>query len=60
MANNVPSSPILVTLMIVALGSSKTSVLTTAARHNIPEGGILLSHRREILKSYKTKEIPWI
>jgi hypothetical protein len=29
-------------------------VLSRAARRNIPEDGILQSHRREILKSYKT------
>jgi hypothetical protein len=50
--NVVPISLILSTLMMEALSSSEPSFLTGATRHHIQEGDILLSYRRENLKSY--------
>jgi hypothetical protein len=52
----VPSSPILVTLMKDAPGSSETSVLTRASRRNIPEDTIL--HTYYILQFRYNDEPP--
>jgi hypothetical protein len=49
---NVPSSPILVTLMM-----EETSVSTRATWFNIPEDDILRNHCRQNLKSYLSKNV---
>jgi hypothetical protein len=51
-ANVAASTPIVFTLMMEAMSSSETSVLTTVTGHNIAEDGILHSDRRENHKSY--------
>jgi hypothetical protein len=51
-ANVVSSSMNLTPLMMEAICSSKTSVLTLTTRRHIPEDGIPHSRRRESLKSY--------
>jgi hypothetical protein len=50
--NAVPNSQIYVVLMIEAIRSYGTSVVTIATRHHILEDGIFHSHRRENLKFY--------
>jgi hypothetical protein len=52
-AANVPSSPILVTLMMETILSSESSVLTRAILRHSPEDGILHSHRGENIKSHR-------
>jgi hypothetical protein len=45
-AKVVPSSAIIVTLMMEVMRYSETSVLTRTARRNIPEDGIILLDER--------------
>jgi hypothetical protein len=45
MAKVAPSSPLPVTLMMEVIHSSETPVRITTTRRNVPEGGILHSHR---------------
>jgi hypothetical protein len=49
-ANVVPSSLILFTLLIEAIRSSETTVITRATLRNIAEEGVLHSQRRGNLK----------
>jgi hypothetical protein len=48
----IPSSLILSSLIMQAIRSSETSVLTRTTQRNSPEDGILHSRLRENLKSY--------
>jgi hypothetical protein len=51
-AKVVPSSMILVTLMMEGIHSFEMSVVTRPTQRNIPDDGILHSHPGETLKSY--------
>jgi hypothetical protein len=56
-ANVVPSSPILVTLMMEGLPSSETSVLTTTTEPNIPDEAVLQFYQKESKRVYKTQDM---
>jgi hypothetical protein len=51
-ANVVPSSPILVTLMMEALRFSETLAITRATRGNVPEDGVQSSHCNQEMPYY--------
>jgi hypothetical protein len=63
-ADVVPTSLIVVNPMMEAICSSETLILIRVTWHNIPDNGILHSHRRENLKSYNIlyliHSIDWI
>jgi hypothetical protein len=52
-AKVVPSSPILITLMIEAIRSSETSILTRIKQLNIPEDGIHFSMVNTVLQDLR-------
>jgi hypothetical protein len=51
-AKVVPSSPVVVTLMMEVKRPSETAVLAGTTRRHIPDDGIPHIHHRENLKSY--------
>jgi hypothetical protein len=51
-ANDVPNSPVFVTLMMEVLHPSETSILTGVTHRSIPEDDILHNQSRENLKCY--------
>jgi hypothetical protein len=52
-ANVLPSSPILVTLMMESIHSPETSVFTRATRRNMPEDGIVQNKQWSILPALR-------
>jgi hypothetical protein len=54
---NIPSSPILVTLIMEAIHYSETSVLTKSTQCNIPEDGIL--HLKSLLQQALRLDLHW-
>jgi hypothetical protein len=57
-ANVVPSSLVLVTLMMEALSSFETSALTRATRRNIPEDAILQFVLLPTLSQWSVLRVP--
>jgi hypothetical protein len=53
---NIPSLPVLITMMIEAICSSEMLVLARVTQRTIPEDGIPQGHHHENLKSYEESE----